>query len=143
ALPRFETAQRLHDAPTHLLHMAQCQAATGKLVEAQETYETLTHQTIEKGAPEAFRQAQDEGKKALASVKTRVPTLKVQTSPSVAGVVVQMNGARLPNDLLGLARPMNPGAYKITATASGYKAAAADIVLAEKEQKTVELRLVK
>ena len=36
ALRRFEAAQSLFDAPTHLLHIAECQALTGKLVEAQE-----------------------------------------------------------------------------------------------------------
>src|SRR5262249_40398378 len=34
ALARFEAAQGLYDAPTHLLHIAECQALTGKLVEA-------------------------------------------------------------------------------------------------------------
>ena len=31
ALPKFEVAQKFFPAPTHTLHLAQCEAATGKL----------------------------------------------------------------------------------------------------------------
>jgi tetratricopeptide (TPR) repeat protein len=144
ALPRFQTAQRLHDAPTHLLHIAQCQASLQRLVEAQETYETLAHMPIEKGSPDAFQKAQDQGKTELPAVKARLPMLKVQIVPSgAAGTVVTVNGVRFASDLLGLLRPTNPGVYKLTATANGYKPVEVSITLAEKEQKTVELRLVK
>ena len=47
ALSRFEAAQKLYDAPTHLVRIAECQALTGKWVEASETYETLAaHLTV-------------------------------------------------------------------------------------------------
>src|SRR4029079_17321704 len=51
ALNRFETAQKFYPAPTHLLRIGQCQTTLGKLVEAQETYETLTRQSIQANAP--------------------------------------------------------------------------------------------
>src|ERR1043165_8195326 len=81
ALADFEKAQKLYDAPTHLLHMAQCQAQLGHLVEASENYETLTHKTLEKGAPDAFKQAQDQGAKELEALKPRIPTLRVNVKP--------------------------------------------------------------
>ncbi len=142
ALPKFETAQRLHDAPTHLLHIAECQAQTAKLVEAQETYETLAHMTIDKAAPDAFRQAQEQGKKELVAEKARVPTLEIKVVPAnAAGIVVQVNGTRLANDLVGLARPMNPGNYKLSATATGFKTTNAEVPVSEGEKRTIELRL--
>ena len=79
---RFESAERLFAAPTHLLHIAQCQAATGKLVEAQETYATLSHLSLDKQAPAAFREAQEAGRAEQAKIKPRVPTLRVVTSPA-------------------------------------------------------------
>lgn len=51
ALSQLETAQRLFDAPTHLLHIAQCQAQPGRLVEAQESYAKLAHMTLDPKAP--------------------------------------------------------------------------------------------
>src|SRR5437879_7764852 len=61
ALARFESAEKLFDAPTHLLHIAECQALTGRLVESSETYETLARKTLPPGAPDAFVQAQQQG----------------------------------------------------------------------------------
>src|SRR5258708_6856519 len=54
ALAKFETAQKMYDAPTHQLHIAECQALLGKLVEASESYETLQRRSLPSGSPEAF-----------------------------------------------------------------------------------------
>ena len=80
ALPKFETAQKFYPAPTHQLHIAECQASTGKLVEANETYESLAHVTLDKNAPDAFHQAQDDGKKEMAALGPRIPTLRISTT---------------------------------------------------------------
>jgi hypothetical protein len=81
ALARFEAAEKLFDAPTHLLHIAECQALTGRLVEASETYETLIRKSYGKDAPEVFLQAQDQGRAELAQLKPRVPTMRVLVKP--------------------------------------------------------------
>lgn len=146
ALPKFQVAEKMFSAPTHLLHIAQCEAATGKLVEAHEHYETLTRLAIAKDAPEAFRQAQEEGKKELPALKPRIPSLRVQVTPapsSLKGLLVLVNGSAIPNELIGIARPVNPGKYKISAEASGTKAAPQEIDLAEGANKTVDLKLGK
>ena len=146
ALRRFETAQKYYSAPTHQLHIAQCQAATGKLVEAQETYESLVHATLEKGAPDAFKQAQDDGQKELTALRPRIPTLRVTVTPdakTLSQLIVKSNGNPYPNELLGIPRPLNPGKYKLTAWAAGYKEATAEVDVAEASPKVVELKLVK
>lgn len=146
ALHRFEVAQKLFDAPTHLLHMGQCQAATGKLVEAAETYEELARKTLPADAPEVFRHAQDEAKRARAQVKPRIPTLRIQLTPpasSLSSLVVKLNGNVIPNELLGIARPVNPGTYKVTVWAAGYKEAADTIDVGEGVAKALTLKLAK
>lgn len=146
ALPKFEVAQKMFSAPTHLLHIAQCQAATGKLVEAQETYESLVRSSLGKDAPEAFVKAQDEGKKELPALKPRIPTLRVQIAPapsSLKGLAVTVNDGAMPNELIGIARPVNPGKYKISAQATGFKPATQELDLAEGATKTVDLKLAK
>ena len=55
ALARFEAAQKLFDAPTHQLHIARCQAKTGRLVEASEHYEALTCCSLSVDASDAFK----------------------------------------------------------------------------------------
>jgi hypothetical protein len=147
ALADFEKAEKLYDAPTHLLHIAQCQAQLGHLVEASENYETLTHKTLEKGAPDAFKQAQEQGAKELEALKPRIPTLRVNVKPDpkdLPNLQVNLNDKQMPVEMVGIARPINPGSYKITASATGYgtKEATA-ITIAEKDTKSVDLTLEK
>jgi hypothetical protein len=144
ALPRFETAQRLFDAPTHLLHIAQCQAQTGRLVEAQENYSTLSHLVLPPGAPAAFKEAKEAGRAELTRLTPRVPTLRVETSPAantLKNVVVQVNGTQMPAELVGVARPLNPGRYHVTVTAAPNRSGAGDAELKEGEAKSLEVKL--
>ncbi|HSO35792.1 MAG TPA: hypothetical protein VLT33_24855 [Labilithrix sp.] len=146
ALPRFESAQRLFEAPTHLLHIAQCQAATGRLVEAQESYATLAHLTLNPQGPPAFREAQEAGRVELAKLKPRIPTLRLDTNPppaSLKGLVVQINGTQMPADLVGVARPINPGRYHVTMTAGPGKSGASDVEIKEGDAKALEVRFTK
>lgn len=144
AISRFETAQRLFDAPTHLQHLADCQVSVGKLIEAQESYETLAHANLSPQAPEAFKVAQESGRQSLAALRQRIPTLRIQLNPSpstLRNLVVQVNGKTVPNDLIGLARPVNPGTYRIVAQATGYKTMQREAMLVEGDTKTLEVQL--
>jgi len=146
ALPRLEAAQKLFSAPTHLLHIGQCQNANGKLVEAAETYETLVRVPLTKDSPEVFHQSQDEGRKELARIKPRIPTLRVQITPApspLSSLVVKLNGNAVPTAVLGIARPVNPGKYKVTVWAAGYKEAVETVDVGEGSSKAIELKLSK
>lgn len=146
AIPRFETAQKFFAAPTHLLHLGQCQAATGKLVEASETYETLARVALAKDAPDAFRQAQEDGKAELSKIRPRIPTLKIQLTPdakTLSSLVVKLNGNAIPNEVVGLARPVNPGLYTVTVWAAGYKEASAKVEVGEGTAKAADIKLTK
>jgi len=146
ALKRFDSAEKLYDAPTHLLHIAECQALTGRLVEASETYETLARKTLPAGSPEAFTQAQQQGQAELPALRARIPTLRVTTKPGpqqVQNLQVNVNGVTMPVELLGIARPLNPGVYRFSAQGNGWSTPqSVDVPLAEKGQKSIELTLV-
>ena len=61
----------------------------------------------------------------------------------VQNLQVNVNGVIMPNELLGIARPLNPGTYRFSAQAVGWSTSAPiDVPLGEKEQKSVELTLV-
>ena len=119
---------------------------------------TLTYNTVynnimtgprqpgEKDGPEAFRQAQEGGKKELASLKPRIPTFRIQVAPAastLSSLIVKLNGGSVPNEVLGIARPVNPGKYKVTVWAAGYKEATADVDVGEGTTRTADLKLVK
>jgi len=145
ALVKFETAQKMYDAPTHQLHIAECQALLGKLVESSETYETLQRLSLPAGSPEAFVQAQDQAKAEAPALRARIPTLKITIKPdpkSLQNLVINVNDKTMPAELIGIARPVNPGPYRLSATANGYATKApVEFALNEKEGAVKELVL--
>ncbi len=144
ALALFEKAQKLFDAPTHLARIAQCQAASGKLVEAAETYETLKRVQLAPGAPEVFVEAKARAEAELPGLRARIPTLRLELTPrpsELRNLQLVVNDVLIPADLVGVARPVNPGPTKIVVKADGYKDASLDVSLKEREQRAVALAL--
>lgn len=144
ALVLFQKAQNLFDAPTHLMHIAQCQVLTGKLVEAAETYETLKRVQLAPNAPDVFVQAKTQAAAELPGVRARIPSLKIELSPKPDGLrnlQVVVNDVLIPVELLGVARPVNPGVAKLSARADGYAPSALDVTIKEKETRSVTLAL--
>jgi hypothetical protein len=146
AITKFDVAQKFFPAPTHMLHLAQCQATTEKLVDAAEHYETLSRTPVTKDMPDAFKQAINDAKKEGPGVRKRVPSLRIIVTPApstLTGLTVKLNGATFPVEVLGIARPIDPGKYKIVVDAAGYKEASSEVDVAESASKSVELKLSK
>jgi hypothetical protein len=143
ALARFQAAQRFLDAPTHAVHIAECQSATGMLVEAVETYEGVLHKNLGDSPPEAFTQAQAQARVELETIRARTPTLRISVTPEpskLKNLSVTVGKRVMPYDLVGIARPLNPGSYRVHAVADGYTLAApVDVTLAEGEVKAIQL----
>ena len=60
------------------------------------------------------------------------------------GLVIQLNGNPMPNELVGIARPLNPGTYRITGTATGFKTPAPiEVDLKEGASPSVTLKFEK
>jgi hypothetical protein len=146
ALAKFEVAQRFFPAPTHTLHLAQCQATTGKLVEAAENYESLSRTQVTKDMPDAFKHAISAAKKEGPAVRKRVPSLRISLTPApstLKGLSVMLNGATFPVEVIGIARPIDPGHYKVVVTAAGYQEAGYEVDVAESASKSVDVKLSK
>lgn len=145
ALAKFEAAERQFGAPTHLLHIAQCQALVGKLVDASETYEVLIRKPLGDQPPDAFVEAKEQGKIELAALRPRIPTLKITVKPgasSLQNLQIALDDRRIPTELVDVALPLNPGSYKLTATATGWATPApVGVEVREHETRTVELSL--
>jgi len=144
AIVLFEKAQKLYDAPTHLQRLAQCQIAIGKLVEAAEAYELLKRTQLQPGAPEVFVQAKQQAEADLPALRARIPSLKVELTPKpekLRNMQLVINDVLIPAELVGVARPVNPGQTKIVARAEGYKDTQLDVALKERESRSVALSL--
>ncbi len=143
ALDRLKRAEALYDVPVHLLYIARCQNKLGQLVEAAESYRSIDHYELPPGAPEAWISAVNEGRKELAAIEPRVPSLRIIAVPANAPEpVLQIDGAPVAAAVIGIPRPINPGKHHVELAATGYANATADVDVAEATQKDLTLTLV-
>ncbi len=142
ALDKLERAEKLYDAPVHLLYIARTQAKLDKPVDAAETYRRLIRVKLEPDAPEAFREAVDDAKKELPEVEAVVPTLRVEVTPAKApDLQLRIDGQDVSSAVVGVDRPLNPGEHVIEARALGFLPNEQKINVASAEHKTLTIAL--
>jgi hypothetical protein len=121
ALDRFKRSAQVYQAPTTLLHIAECEARLLHLVEAAEAYRALGRVQLAPGANPAFLAAQQQGAAELQQVEPRIPHVRIQVTPAnVPNLVVFIDEQPMNMALLGVDRPINPGEHKFTAQAPGF-----------------------
>jgi hypothetical protein len=142
AIDLFTRAQRLVDAPTQVLFIARANAKLGHYVKARELYLQITHESLAANAPAAFRRAQESAAEEVKDVSTKIAHLTINVSGAGdATVIVTMDGAPVPPALVGIDMPVDPGAHRIKAAASGFKPAEQDVKLALGASQTLALKL--
>jgi hypothetical protein len=135
-------AEALMHAPTHLLLIARAQTKLGHLVEAQEAYIKIEREHLAPGAPRAFMDAQAKATEEEAQLAPRVPTLRVDVVGADAkDVEVTLDGVSLPNALIGLAGPVNPGSHTLRAKTSVAAADPVTVTILEGAKQTARLTL--
>ena len=144
ALDKLQRAEKLYDAPVHLIYIARAQVKLGQLVEGAETYRRLFRTELDSSAPEVFQQAVADGRKELKEVEPRIPALRIDVEPADAeGLTLSLDGKDLSAAVVGVDRPTNPGAHKISAQAPGYSQAEDSVTLGEGDKKAIKLTLEK
>jgi hypothetical protein len=142
ALDKFQRAERVYSAPTNVLHIAECQAALGRLVESAESYRAAIRAPLPAGAPQAFQAAIDQARAELAQVEPRVPKLVVQVAPATAAnVQMQIDGQAVSTALVGVPIPLDPGTHRVRVVAPGFSTSEQDALLKERETTTVSASL--
>lgn len=141
AIDSFTRAESLVHAPPHLLFLARSQAKLGRLVAAHETYLKITREALKPNAPKAFNDAQSAAEQELPAVDARLPyvTVSLQGAPA-DGVTVQMDSISLPEAMIGIPLPADPGqhTFKASGTATGDPVT---VTLAEAAKQTVVLKV--
>lgn len=142
AITYFEKAESLVHAPPHLLHIARAHEKLGHLVEAREAYMKVAREELAADVPKPFRQAQADARTELEALEPRVPRVSVVVQGSGdLPVKVHMNGNPVPDGLVGVPRPLNPGNYEFQAFAEGARSNPSTLVLREGAKETVVLTL--
>jgi hypothetical protein len=132
ALDFATRAEALYHAPIHLGIISEALIGMGRLAEAVTTLERLVSEPLAANAPEAFRTAQEDGRRRLKELSARVPSLLlVVKGPSASTVKATIDGK--PFSLKGdTATRFDPGVHKLHAVAAGYMALDQTITLPAK-----------
>ena len=136
---KLEKAYRLFAAPTLGLWSARTRAKLGHWVEAAERYRQATRTTAELGDSGAQRSAQADAARELEELLPRIPNLTVVLEGAPAAEVsVTLDGVAYAPDLIGMARPTNPGKHQLAAV-RGSERVEQSVELVERDRKSVTL----
>ena len=142
ALDRFQRAESLVHAPTHLLYIARTQVKLGQLIEASETYLKVTREVLPPDAPRAFVDAQASAAQEAKELDARIPTLLIRVEGNGASdATVTMDGTPLPAAMIGIAAPINPGTHALRAVGKDGTSAELRVKLSPGSRETVVLQL--
>jgi len=115
ACQKFEDAKHLDGAAINLLlRLGDCYERLGRTASAYEQFNEVA--VIATVASDARAATARERASALA---LRLSRLSIRAPSPIAGLRIQINGARLASERLGAASPVDPGVYVIEASAPG------------------------
>jgi hypothetical protein len=143
ASDKFEKAYRLVRTPSLGLWSARALAKLGKYVEASERYQEVTLLEASGSGIAIQKQAQADAAIEGAVLKTKIPSVVVVLDGvAVSEAKVTLDGAPLAVELIGEARPVNPGRHDIVLE-RGAERATWTMTVADGERKIARLGFVR
>ena len=140
ALEAYQKAHELVHVPSTGIAVAKAHLALGHLIEAREAALQVIRMAHDGAEPPIFERARREAKELDPTLKARIPTVKiiVKGGPAVRVAVDDGDVATL---LIGEPVPLNPGHHVVTAKNADGVEKRADLELAERDAKQVEMVL--
>jgi len=143
ALDLFQRAGALVPAPTIVLMEARTLVELRRWVEAADRYATVKHMQSSEEANAAFQMAVQAADDELAALRQRIPLLNVsvQQADGPGAIEVWIDGRLLPEPLVGVDNPLDPGNHKVEIRQPGRKTIVREVMLreADRQQLVVEL----
>jgi hypothetical protein len=140
ALEAYRKAHDLMRVPSTGIALAKAHVALGHLIEARDVALEVVRMPHDAGEPAVFEKARREAKELEASLKPRIPTVKITVKGGPATRVLVDDGevAKL---LLGEPVAVNPGKHVVSAKNADSIEKRAEVEVAERDAKEVELVL--
>jgi hypothetical protein len=135
ACAKFEASQKLDPARGTLLNLAECMERDGKLASSWAVYRQLADEAAAARDTERARIARAK----IEELEPRLPRLLVEVEELAAGLEVARDGEPIEPALFGVAVPLDPGTYRLSATAPGRSQWAELVDLSERERVVVRI----
>lgn len=140
ALEAYRKAHDLMKVPSTGIALAKAHLALGHLIEARDVALEVARMPHDSSEPPVFERARKEAKELDASIKPRIPTVRIVVKGGPATRVAVDEGEVAPL-LLGEPVAVNPGKHSVSARNADGTEKRADVDVAEREVKEVELVL--
>lgn len=141
ALENFLKAHELMHVPTTGVAVAKAHLAAGHLVEAHSAASDVVKMAKEPGEPKVFEKARKEARDIEASVKGKIPTVRIHVR-GPAPTLVAIDGAEIPVASLAEPVPVNPGKRLITAKAADGSEGRTEIEMKEGDKSDADVSLL-
>ena len=126
ACDKFESSELVEPSVGTLLNLGDCRERLGRLATAWAAFRKAEALARASGKDDR-REA--EARRRADRLEPQLPTLTIQTAKQPAQITIKRNGERVEPGVLATAVPVDPGTYRITAEAPGYKPYQLDITL--------------
>ena len=141
AIERLERAEAVMHAPTHLLYLARAHEKLGRLLRARELYLKITRESLPASASKAFREAQAAARTEAQAIEKRIAYVLIALPDAPPKTRVLVDGKEVPPALVGVRRPIDPGARHLEAIAPDGRRVAVDVTIDEGSEREVKLRI--
>src|SRR5258708_29664362 len=98
-------------------------------------------ESLAESGPKAFHDAQTEAGKEIKDVEARIGYVKATVKGEAKNLKVTMDGVVVPNALLGVQRPVDPGEHKFQASGEGMTSDVIAVTVKEGGRQAIEIVL--
>lgn len=133
AADRLSRSLELRDSVVVRVNLALALSELGRLVEASEHLRRVQREAEEGSPPHRI------ASERLALVTPRLGRLRIEVAGARAGVTVRLDGHDVPDALLGVAQPADPGVHTVTLHRSGPALVTREVTVTEGGRASVAL----
>jgi hypothetical protein len=138
ALARLLESLRLDSQIKTLMNIADCEEMLGQLSQAQKHWVLARDQAVLQGDQLMLAEAE----RRLVELEARMPRLTIRlVGRKVQGTEVRRSNVLLGPAALGVPLPADPASHVVLVTAPGHQDARYDVVLAERDNKSIEVKI--
>lgn len=144
AIELFQRADAIYPAPTLKLALARVLVKSGQIIEGHELLLDVMRSEPQKGEPSSWTSARDTARQEAEALAPRIPRIEillVGVDVKTGAPTVTLDGRRIPNESLGVVRPINPGMHRVRADAEGFMPAEQKIQMGEGEHYKLTLKM--
>lgn len=142
AIDKLDRSQKLRHSPIVLGHLGECQIGLGKWVEGSESLRKLLRDPLPPDATPNVEQAYQRAAATLKEIKPRIPTVTILVKAARdATLSLKLDGAMIPDTVVGVALPTDPGEHTVEVEAPGFLRSSASFKLDPGAKETVTLDL--